>query len=59
MWLFVRERPKDERGVAPAYRFLGPAWYVSHAGERPMSITWALEFPTPAALCARAKVAAG
>ena len=59
VWLFVRERPKDERGVAPAYRFLGPARYVSHTGERPMSITWALEFPMPAAMYARAKVAAG
>jgi HKD family nuclease len=58
-WLFVRERPKDERNVAPPYLFLGPVRYVSHTGERPMSITWALEFPMPAAMYARAKVAAG
>lgn len=36
-----------------------PARYVYHTGERPMSITWALEFPMPAAMYARAKVAAG
>ena len=59
IWLFVRDRPKDERGVAPAYTFLGPANYVSHVGERPMSITWSLEFAMPPAMFARAKVAAG
>lgn len=59
VWLFVRERPKDDRGVAPAYTFLGPARYVSHAGERPMSITWHLAWPMPPAMYARAKVAAG
>lgn len=59
VWLFVRERPKDERGLGTPYQFLGPARYVSHVGERPMSITWELEVPMPAATFARAKVAAG
>jgi hypothetical protein len=36
--LFARLR-QNER----AFWFLGPARYVSHEGERPMSITWSLE----------------
>ena len=59
VWLLVRERPKDDRGVALPYTFLGPSRYVAHAGERPMSITWQLEVPMPAAMYTRAKVAAG
>ena len=59
VWMFVRERPKDDRGVAVPYTFLGPVRYLSHLGERPMSITWELEYPMPPALFARVKVAAG
>lgn len=33
----------DER----AFHFLGPATYVSHVGELPMSVTWRLEHPLP------------
>ena len=33
----------DER----AFHFLGPATYVSHAGELPMSVTWRLQHPLP------------
>jgi len=40
--LFVR--PKTD---AP-FLFLGPLQYVSHTGNRPMSITWKLEHPMPA-----------
>lgn len=38
--LFARLRD-DER----SFWFLGPADYVSHVGERPMSITWRLHHP--------------
>jgi hypothetical protein len=30
-----------------AFYFLGPATYVSHVGETPMSITWRLRHPLP------------
>jgi superfamily II DNA or RNA helicase len=40
--LFARLR-QDER----AFWFLGPARYVSHAGERPMAITWRLSHALP------------
>jgi len=43
--LFAREQA-DER----AFYFLGPASYVSHERELPMSITWRLEHPLPADL---------
>ncbi|MFO0665374.1 MAG: DUF3427 domain-containing protein [Polyangiaceae bacterium] len=43
-YLFVRMN-RDS-----AYAFLGPARYVSHAGDRPIAITWELEDPMPAAL---------
>ncbi len=45
--LFVRETRDD------AFVALGPVHYVSHAGERPMGITWRLETPLPAALFER------
>ena len=44
--LFVREQRKAELGTAPFF-FLGPATYVSHAGERPVSFTWRLQTPMP------------
>ena len=37
--LFVRHEQKDEFGTSP-YLFLGPAYYVSHTGDRPIAITW-------------------
>lgn len=40
--LFAR-RDTSER----AFHFLGPATYVSHVGELPMSVTWRLHHPLP------------
>jgi len=45
--LFARLRA-DER----AFWYLGPATYVRHESERPMSITWRLEHPLPGDLYA-------
>ena len=45
--LFVREFNDDIAGTAP-FTFLGLADYVSHEGDRPMSIVWELERPIPA-----------
>ncbi len=42
IFLFARLRTTDR-----AFRFLGPATYVSHEGERPMAITWKLQHPLP------------
>ena len=36
-----------------AFWFLGPATYVSHAGELPMAITWKLHHPLPGDLFAQ------
>jgi len=57
--LFVRQRHKDSRGETAPYTFLGPAVYVTHQGERPMSITWKMHHPMPAELFEEMKVAAG
>jgi len=57
--LFVRKRRKDARGETMPYTFLGPATYVKHEGERPMSITWRLAHPMPAEMFEETKVAAG
>ena len=46
--LFARLR-QDER----SFWFLGPATYVEHRGEKPMGITWRLEYPLPGDLFAR------
>jgi len=42
--LFVRPTPQD------AFTYLGPVRYRSHAGSRPMSITWDLAVPIPGTL---------
>jgi hypothetical protein len=47
--LFVREH-KSINGLACPYYFLGPVAYETHAGSRPMSITWKLQNPMPAHL---------
>ena len=47
--LFVREQ-KTFNALACPYYFLGPAAYVSHTGNRPMSIVWRLKYPMPARL---------
>jgi hypothetical protein len=54
--LFGREYKKrlgKSDGLAEPYYFLGPAQYMNHAGSRPMSITWELDFPLPARLFRR------
>jgi hypothetical protein len=57
--LFVRKTKKDSRGQTAAYTFLGPATYLSHEGERPMSITWKLDHPMPPELFEEMKTATG
>lgn len=47
--LFVREN-KRENGLGSPYYFLGPVNYKNHSGNRPISITWELEYPMPAHL---------
>jgi hypothetical protein len=47
--LFVRENFKGPGGGEPYY-YLGPANYVQHSGSKPMSITWRLAHPMPAAI---------
>ena len=59
VYLFVRQRKKDERGITTPYVFLGPCCYVEHAGERPMQIIWEMERPMPSWLYQEVKVAAG
>ena len=56
--LFARETEKDEIGTR-SYLFLGPAHYVSHAGSRPIAITWRLDHSLPADFFAQAQVLAG
>ena len=56
--LFVRQRRRQD-GRAVPYTFLGPADYVSHKGERPISFVWKLRRPMPAEMFREAKVAAG
>ena len=47
--LFVREQ-KSINGLSTPFYFLGPADYVSHSGNRPISFTWKLRYPMPASL---------
>lgn len=46
--LFARETVEER-----SFWFLGPATYVSHESERPMSIKWKLETPLPGDLYSR------
>ncbi|TWP38359.1 DUF3427 domain-containing protein [Leekyejoonella antrihumi] len=55
--LFVREQQRNDFGTSP-YLFLGPAHYVSHAGSRPIAITWKLQHAMPADFFNAATVAA-
>lgn len=48
MLLFVREFRRDSYGNTAPYTCLGLAKYVSHEGNRPMSITYRLNRPIPA-----------
>ncbi len=56
--LFVRHTRKDDRGETTPFAFLGPLRLLSHQGERPMSIEWALEHPMSEALFRQARVIA-
>jgi superfamily II DNA or RNA helicase len=56
--LFARQS-KERGGHHRAYTFLGPMFYQSHRGERPMAITWKLLHPMPADFFHEARVAAG
>lgn len=53
--LAVRNTPKDDITTAP-FTLLGNADYVSHSGERPIQIRWALRRPMPADVLAQASV---
>jgi superfamily II DNA or RNA helicase/HKD family nuclease len=59
VFLFVRGSKTDDAGRTEAYTFLGDADYVSHDGERPMSITWRLAKPMPAEFYAETAVKVG
>jgi len=48
IFMFARLDNKDR-----AFWFLGPATYVSHVGERPMAVTWRLQYPVPGDLFAQ------
>jgi superfamily II DNA or RNA helicase len=48
--LFAREHRQSRSGLSSPFYFLGAADYVSHEGERPISITWRLRHPLPAKL---------
>ena len=45
--LFLRESQRDQYNQIAPYTFLGRMDYISHEGERPMSIKWELENPMP------------
>jgi superfamily II DNA or RNA helicase/HKD family nuclease len=57
--LFVRQRRHDDRGETAPYLLLGPVFYRSHRGGRPMQIEWELERAMPAREFQEMKVAAG
>jgi len=57
--MFVRQRRHDSRGETMPYLFLGPAYYRTHRGARPMQIEFALKYPMPAEFYQEVKVAAG
>lgn len=48
--LFVRESKSLLSGISAPYYFLGPCSYVSHSGNKPMSIVWKLAVPVPTRL---------
>jgi hypothetical protein len=56
--LFSRPQKVTEFGSGAPYLFLGEADYMEHRGERPISITWRLRTPMPAADFAIASVVA-
>ena len=46
--LLTRPTSRNDWGGPHAYTCLGPATYVSHTGDRPMAVVWALRHPLPA-----------
>lgn len=56
--LFTRTHKSSAFGDGAPYLFLGEADYVEHRGERPISITWRLRTPMPAADFTAARVVA-
>jgi hypothetical protein len=46
--LFARETSERQAGQSLPFLFLGPMIYQHHRGERPMAITWRLQFSMPA-----------
>jgi superfamily II DNA or RNA helicase/HKD family nuclease len=56
--LFVRRHQKVDGRTSP-YIFLGPAEYVRHEGNRPISFVWRLQTPMPADFFREARMAAG
>jgi superfamily II DNA or RNA helicase/HKD family nuclease len=56
--LFVRRREKMDGRTVP-YIFLGPAEYVRHEGDRPISFVWRLQTPMPADFFRESRMAAG
>jgi hypothetical protein len=52
--LFARESVDDR-----AFWFLGPATFVKFEGEKPMAITWRLDYPLPGDLFAAFAAAVG
>jgi superfamily II DNA or RNA helicase len=54
IFLFVRHHKRRDGRTEP-YLFLGPATYVSHEGERPISFVWELKRPMPADFFAEAR----
>lgn len=58
--LFVRESNQDEFNNTQGFIFLGDAKYVSHYGQKPMSINWELREPIPSYIWKEsAKLSAG
>ncbi|MEO2282056.1 DUF3427 domain-containing protein [Pseudoalteromonas pernae] len=48
LFLFVREKSKDEFGKTMGFVNFGEVEYVSHTGSQPMNITWKLRNTMPA-----------
>jgi hypothetical protein len=56
--LFVRVADELRPGVTAPFQYLGPVRPDGDEGERPISIEWRLDFPMPADLVRRGRVAA-
>ena len=56
--IFARTAKKTDYGLTMPYQFLGPASYLSHEGEQPMSIIWKMKYPIPAEIVRNMRLAA-